>query len=252
MGDTQILKTIAENTKPKTGFDMTLSDRSTKLSCSFSPELNLQGNWGLALQNIATYNSIANVDNKNNKFKYFNGKAWETLSIGTGSYEIKELSDEIVRLMKLNEDYDEANDIPNLYFEANLSRLTTEIYLKNGYKVDFNIVNGLATTLGFGKVILDKPYNESTEPINIITINSILVHCDLVQSSYFNGKPSNIIHSFPINTSPGFRMVSEPLVQRYHRILARQVGTMTVWLTDDSGNLLNLRNELVTVNLRFK
>ena len=120
--------------------------------------------------------------------------------------------------MKINGDYDIANDVPYITLSPNLSRLTSEIEITNNYKVDFNIPNSLGNLLGFDKVIIDKAYNESTNPINIINVNSVLVHCDLVQSSYFNGKPSNTIYSFPINISPGFRMVSEPLVQRLHRV----------------------------------
>ena len=81
--------------------------------------------------------------------------------------------------------------------------------------------------------------------------DTILVHCDLVQSSYLNGKPSNTIYSFPTDDSPGFRMVSEPLVQRLHRFLVNKIGTMSVWLTYGSGEEIDLRNELVTIKSRF-
>ena len=252
MSEQELLQTIAINTKPKSGFGITLSGKTTRLSTSFSPELIFEGNWGVALQNLSTYNSIANINSSNNKFKYYNGTAWKTITVGTGSYEISELSDEITRLMKLNKDYDIVNDSPYLYFKPNYSRLTTELYLENNYKVDFNIPNSIGQKLGYSKTIVDKSYNESTNPINIINVNSILVHCDLVQSSYYNGKPSNIIYSFPINTAPGFRMISEPLVQRFHRVLVDKVGTMDVWLTDDNLKPLDLRKELLTINLWFQ
>ena len=250
--DKVYLKTIAQHTKPKSGFDVTLSGNETTLTSSFSPELILNGNWGISLQNIATYNTIAKINANNNKFKYYNGKLWKTLTIGIGSYEIRELSDEIIRLMKLNNDYDAVNDKPHLYFEANLSRLTTELHLSTGYKVDFGIANGLADTLGFNKITVDKQFNVSSNVINIINVNSILVHCDLIQSSYYNGKLCNILYSFPVNVSPGYRMTSEPLVQRFHRIVSEKVSKITVWLTDDNLKPLDLRKELVTINLRFQ
>ena len=114
-----------------------MSGKATKLDTNFSPELVLDGNWGIALQNISTYNSIANINSSNNNFKYFNGTTWKTITIGTGSYEITELNEEIARLMKINNDYDTANDVPYITLSPNLSRLTTEIELNNGYKVDF-------------------------------------------------------------------------------------------------------------------
>lgn len=248
----KLLKDIAYNTSAKEGFDVVLSGKDTELLASYSPELKLKGRWGLALQNLSTYNSIPNIDSTNNVFKYFNGKVWKTLTIGTGSYEIDELNAEIIRLMKINGDYDSVNDIPYITIEPNLSRLTSEIHLDKGYKVDFNVANSLASVLGFKKVIIDKPYTESKLPINIIDVNSILVHCDLVQSSFYNGKIGNIIYDFPITTSPGFRMVSTPTALRYHNIIIDTIGTMRVWLTDDKGERLDLRKELLTISLRFK
>ena len=70
----EILKDIAYNTSTKEGFDVVLSGQSTNLYVNYSPELKLNGTWGLALQNISTYNSIPNIDNTNNVFKYFNTK----------------------------------------------------------------------------------------------------------------------------------------------------------------------------------
>ena len=100
--------------------------------------------------------------------------------------------------------------------------------------------------------MIDKAYNEPTKPISIINVNSILVHCDLVQSNWLNGKPGNVIYSFPIDTYPGFTMISEPLVQCLHRVIVNKAGTMRVWLTDGSGKNIDLRNELVIINLRLQ
>ena len=49
----QILRQIEVNTRPKIGFDVTVSGKSTTLNTSFSPEIVLDGNWGIALQNIS-------------------------------------------------------------------------------------------------------------------------------------------------------------------------------------------------------
>ena len=97
--------------------------------------------------------------------------------------------------MKINGDYDTANDVSYITLSPNLSHLTSKIELTNNCKADFLIQNSLANLLRFDKVSIDKVYNESSNPINIINVNSILVHCDLVQSSYLNGNPSNTIYS---------------------------------------------------------
>ena len=106
--------------------------------------------------------------------------------------------------------------------------------------------------LGFHKVIIDKTYSEFTKHMNTINMNYILVHCDLLQSSYLNGKQSNTIYSFPIYSPPGLRMPSVPLVQRLNRVLVDKVGEMRVSLTDGNSKKLNLINELVTINSEFR
>ena len=58
----QLLKQIEVNTRPKTGLDVTVSGKATTLDTSFSPEIQLPENLGIALQNISTYNSIANIN----------------------------------------------------------------------------------------------------------------------------------------------------------------------------------------------
>ena len=69
--DNEILNKIEKNTRSKRGFDVVLSGNSTRLRYRFNPSLQLNGNWGIALRNISTYNTIPNITSNNNKFKYF-------------------------------------------------------------------------------------------------------------------------------------------------------------------------------------
>ena len=95
-------------------------------------------------------------------------------------------------------------------------------------------------------------FHESPSPVNIISVNSIIVNCDIIESTYMNGKKSNSIYSFPINVSPGFRLTSHPTTLQYHRIVVDELHTIKVWLTDDLGKLLDLRGELLTIRLRIQ
>jgi len=51
-------------------------------------------------------------------------------------------------------------------------------------RVDFTVANSLASLLGFGSVKLGTGYNISPNPVDIITINHILVNCDIIVNSY--------------------------------------------------------------------
>ena len=249
----ELLKEIRDNTKSKLGFDIILSGRDTSLSSSFSPAVPLKGNYGIALDHISTYNSITNIDESNNVFTYHDGTGFVDIKIGPGSYEIDEINAEITRLMEANEDYDSVNDVPYVTIAANTSRLTSTIEIAPGYQVSVGASNTIGSILGFNQfVILNAGFHESPNPVNIIRVNSVLIHCDLVNSSYINGVKGNNIYSFPIQVSPGFRMTSHPSTLQYHKVVVDQLNTIKVWLTDESGQLLDLRNELVTIQLRLQ
>ena len=248
----ELLKEIRDNTRSKSGFDVILSGKDTQLTSTFTPSIELKGNWALALESISTYNSIPNVTADNNVFRYNNGTVWKSLTLRTGSYEIEQLNAEISRLMKNNSDYDTVNDVPYINIDANVSRLTSIITLTNNYQVDFTVANSIGPLLGFGSVILTNAYNESPNPVNIITVNSILVNCNVTRSFYLNGQQSNSIYSVPINVSPGYRLISHPNTLQYHKIVLDRLEGIRVWLTDDTGKPLNLRGELVTIRLRIQ
>ena len=246
-----ILKEIKKNTNPKSGFDIILTGNKTELVSSFSPSIHIKGNYGLALDHISTYNSIMNVNSENNKLEYYNGTGWISIELGVGSYEIDEINNEIKRIMETNGDFDSVNDSAYIEITANNSRLTSNIEIKKKeYKLD---LGSLGPLLGFtNKVILEMGYHESPSPVYIISVNSVIVNCDIIESTYMNGKKSNSIYSFPINVSPGFRLTSHPTTLQYHRIVVDELHTIKVWLTDDFGKLLDLRGELLTIRLRIQ
>ena len=210
-----------------------LSANRTTLENTFSPSIQLRGNYGIALDYISTYNSIMNVTTDNNEFHYHNGSNWVAIKLGLGSYEINEINSEIVRLMQVNGDYDAANDVSYITIGAKRSRLTSTIEIATGYQVDIGGINTLGNLLGFNsKVTLAAGYHESPDQVNIIRVNSVIINCDVVKNSYINGVKSNHIYSFPVNVSPGFRMSSHPGTLQYHRLAVDQLETIKVWLTD--------------------
>src|SRR5258706_4009334 len=100
----------------------------------------------IALVNLETWNSFANVSETNNLFRYStdHGVTWKLITIDTGSYEIESLNDEIQRLMKMNGDLDFTNNTFYITLSANTSTLKSNISITNvGYRVDFTIANSL-------------------------------------------------------------------------------------------------------------
>jgi hypothetical protein len=202
-----------------------------------------------ALLSLDIYNSIPNITvEKNNIFKYStdNGATWKIIALHTGAYELAAINNEIKRQMIANGDNERAITIT-----ANVSRLTSIVSIENQtYQVDFGVPNSIGSILGFGDVVIGHGYNESPNIVDIMQINSILVNIDIIMGSYVNGYPSPAIYSFYPNVAPGYKIVERPNPSLIYYPLSRHdISRMRVWLTDQNGNLVDLRGETITIRI---
>ena len=123
--------------------------------------------------------------------------------------------------------------------------------LKMG-RVDFTHDLSMANLLGFVKKIYTvAEVYEYENPVNIISVNSILVDCDVVWGTFLNGKSMPNLYSFFQNVSPGMKIV-EKANHLVFLPVTRTIDQVKIWLTDQNGNLLNLRNEVVTIRLQLR
>ena len=65
------MKEVLVRTKPKDSFTLVVSDNNANIQTTFSHPLNLQANrdYELAMVNLETYHSFANIRKCNNSFK---------------------------------------------------------------------------------------------------------------------------------------------------------------------------------------
>ena len=54
-------------------------------------------------------------------------------------------------------------------------------------KVSFDVPNSLASVLGFNRSTYGVGRHASEQLVNIMSVNSILVHCNIFHSSYMRG-----------------------------------------------------------------
>ena len=96
------MKEVLGRTKPKDSFTLVVSDNSANIQTTFNPPLYLQANrnYELAMMNLETYYSFANIRKGNNSFKWRadDGKSWTIHHIPTGWYELKAINAEIIRI----------------------------------------------------------------------------------------------------------------------------------------------------------
>lgn len=214
--------------------------------------LDQNKNYEAALLSLETYNSVPNIiEKKNNILTYSidDGVTWKTIALNTGSYELNGINNEVKRQIIVNGDDESAINLT-----ANISRLTAIVSIENPhYKVDFSVKNSIGAVLGFKKLVIGFGYNESSNIVNIMPVNSILVNIDIIMGSYVNGFQSPALYCFHPNVSPGYKIVERPnptLV--YYPLSRHDISRIRVWLTDQNGNAIDLRGETVTVRIHVR
>ena len=105
-----------------------VSGRSSILKADYYPPIELTGLWEIALTNFSTYNSIANINEKNNIF-YYDDKQ---IILPPGAYEIEDI--ETFLQTQLNEE-------GAITLTGNRNTLKAEINCK--YEIDFTKPNNL-------------------------------------------------------------------------------------------------------------
>ena len=246
------LEKIVQNTKPKYSFLLTLTGKGSRLEKTFDPEISIEKgcHYEIAFASLETYFSIPNIDASNNTFKIQKGDEEEQeVVIPLGCYGLLDLNKEVGRQLKAK------NLAKAVEFKANYNTFKCIMLLQEGHTVTFT-ERSLRSVLGFNV----KSYTatgiakrfESEHTVQILTVNSILVHCNLVGGSYLNGEMVPVIHSFYPVVDPGEKIVERPVEYIYLPVSSDVIHHMTVWLTDQDQELLNLREENLTIKFHLR
>ena len=252
MTEIQLLERIAKNTDPKTSFSVLVNGNESRFNTRFTPKIELDRGkvYEIALVNLETYYSFPNIDETNNLFIYStdNGNSWEKIKIPMGSYEIDDLNNTIQFEMEKRGHYDEYY----IKISANSNTLKSVLIIELGYQVDFNQQHSLSKVLGFTGTKYTEGFHESENVVNILTINSILVNIDIIGGSYVNGKLKNTIYSFFPKVSPGYKIIESPVNLVYLPLLIDTISDINTSITDQDENLVNLRNEKLSIRFHIR
>lgn len=241
----------------------TLSDHSSVLSANFFPPIELARgtHYGLGLLGFYSYNSIFNIDEKNNSFSYRNNVDSKIKGrilhcrIPPGAYEIDEIHKAILFSMKSNENNGQMIDEENIFsLRANNNTLKCEIYSK--YEIMFEEENSIGKLLGFHATYLQpNKVHESTLPVDIMKVRIIRVDCNIVSGAYLNSEQVHTLFEFDIDVEPGYKLSKEPKNIIYMSVTpaGRQfIDNITLRILDDNGDLIDFRGEKIIVKLELK
>lgn len=241
---------------------MTLTGSSSHLRASFHPEIELDDryDYSCCLLDLYTYNSIPNVDKKNNKFHFFtkpiepknndeevsNVPEYEhtqVIELPTGSYELNDIGDYLRQALTMKE-------IP-FFFTAN--DRTMKFSIESNIEIDFSRHDSIGSVLGFSKRQFDASNGcESDLIVNIQPINSIRIDCDLTTGSYHNGKCTHTIYEFSANVAAGERISEEPKHLIYLPIVRHRISELHISILDQDGHFVDFRGEKITCRIHIK
>lgn len=222
-----------------------LSGKGPVLKCDIFPPIELNNNekWELGLIDFMTYNSIPNIEEGVNNVLYFGNN--EKIELPTGSYEVSDISTYI------NEYLDKNNKNIKIDIKANNNTLKSEIV--SNVIIDFTKLNSLAPILGFEERKLEPNIlHSSVLPVSIVQVEAIRIVCNIVSGSFVNGIEDHIIHEFYPTVPPGFKIVEIPTNVIYLPLNTTKIYNITVRLEDQTGKLINFRDEIITLRLHLK
>ena len=112
--------------------------------------------------------------------------------------------------------------------------------------------DSLCTVLGFERKVYTAGRQESEHIVNILSVNSILIHCDAIESTRLNGIEASIIYTFFPDATPGDKIICIPRHLIYIPLTLNVISRMTCWMTDQNGKELDLQGEEFTPTFHIK
>lgn len=238
---------------------------SSVLRADFFPEIVLDPNssYCCGLLDFTSYNSIPNiVQNQNSDFKIKytaeekkkeRGKdiinqvpKEKTVSLPTGSYEVEEI------LKYLRSEL--AAERIVLSYEINVAAAKVRIV----FNTEVEWVGGsLLNVIGFNResstTFKKNAWYWSTNIVRITQVDVIRVECDIVHSSYINGKHCHTIHQFSnCKVSPGYKFIEVPQHIIYLPIKEKRLRSIQISIVDQNGNLIDFRGEQISCRIHIK
>lgn len=231
---------------------LTLTGTTSVLTAEYFPPVELSEDFVCGLVDFQTYNSIPNIDVKNNLFHI--GKQNDekeenpakTIEIPIGSYEINDIATYI------QDELNKTKDKPKVLMQANNNTLKCEI--KATEKIYFNKPRSIGQLLGFSNARILEPNITYTSDlaVNIIKVNAIRVECNIISGTYINNKAVHTLHEFSPEVGPGYKIVEVPRNVIYLPVNVKRISSLTLKLVDQDGDLVNFRGETITIRLHLK
>ena len=210
----------------------------------------------LGLKSFATYNNIPNVEKGRNnqlKIKIPGREKYDIFSLDTGAYELTIISQQIHEWLEIT--YPDLKDVEeNFKLIGNEATSKAEFIFKDDYGIDFDVEYSICSLLGFEKSrkFRGKGRNIADEIVNIANVTQLIFNCNLTESNYINGIEAPFLYNCCIDVPVGYRLARELTDIAYKNLTTSQISIIRVWIVDQNGAHMNLRNDDLVVTLSLK
>ena len=85
-----------------------------------------------------------------------------------------------------------------------------------------------------------------------MSVNSILVHCNIIHSTYMPGQQAPVVYNFIPNAASGEKILEAPHNLICLSVTVDVISTLSVWLMDQAGEHLDLRGEKLTIRFQLR
>lgn len=209
----------------------------------------------IGIKNFATFNNIPNVvEDKNNRCKIkVPGHDFRIFKLDTGAYELKVIAEQMVEWIGVT--YPKLDKVEeNFKLSGNNATSKAEFLFKDDYGIDFEVEGSMHDLLGFDKKDHFNGIGLHTGKriVNITNVTQLIFNCNITTSNYINGQEMPFLYSCGINVPAGYRLTRELTDISYKNLTTSQISHIRIWIVDEHGALVNLRDDDLSVTLSLR
>ena len=180
--------------------------------------------------------------------------AFVTYSLETGAYEISTINSQLQGL--LSQKYPKLKTLTDDFkLIGNDATGKAEFIVKKaGYGVSFNVEGSICTLLGFNKddIFENQGRFVAGKIVDICPVTQLIFNTNVSESNYINDMETPFVYNCSIDVPPGYRISREINNISYKNLTTNQISFLRVWVTDQVGRLVNIRNDELLVILSLK
>ena len=264
----------------KTKVEYTLKFRMIKPTEKFNFSEPILNTTNLGLIRLSVYNSVFNVNRRNNQFLYASTviEDEEALPQALSSdpnfaqnpNPISTSSPNITSILNYNykgipllystntpgayELTDKAELIKeetdgNVIIEPDKNTMKCLMERKQG-ALSFDIENSIASILGFGKIIYKKGKYKSQKIIDIMGFNNINIHCNVISGVKDNENNTDLLYTFSLTEPPGY-LVNIPTNILYQNVTKDRIEYIEFHIKDEHGRPKDFNGDVLSFTLHL-